>query len=268
MTFQERTTPFLKPLEVANKTRELNRLQGIINAPDYQRRQVQDMGTIVKRRNGLRVDLEKNEPRAYETAQLDAATKREAQLLRDITEGMPTQAEMRRSPPGSVDKHLGWEAVNKAKIMEWKNIRRRLQVSGDAETREAVDASNLEKYRPAGGVSELSMDNAAIPGKSIHLPPNIEIKNVMSDADRLAAKLETLNAMAEQGNERAKQVLALFDALPETQVAPAPPPPAPAAPAKKGPSEKQLAARKAAGERLRKMHAERRRKAAEAKNST
>jgi hypothetical protein len=36
---------------------------------------------------------------------------------------MPSQEEMRKAPPGAVDKHMGWEKRNKPKIAEWKNLR-------------------------------------------------------------------------------------------------------------------------------------------------
>ncbi len=256
MDLQERTTPYLKPLEVETKASELRRLQEVISAPQHIRSQVQDMGMIVRRRNDLRRDLEKNAPQPYTGQELDRAVARESTLLTDIVQGMPTQAEMRRAPPGAVDKHMAWEKANKTKILEWKNIRRRLHASGDNPSPDVVDLSNLEKHRPQHASHEVNMDNAVIPGKSIHIPPDIAIRNTMTDAERFAAKLETYRAMAEQGDERAKAILKAFEdddpKLPE--------PAEDSHPVKKPPTQKQAAARKAAGDRLRKMHEERRRK--------
>ncbi len=269
MAFQERTTPYLKPIEVEQKAVELKRLQESLSAPPHIRNQLQDVGTLVRRRNDIRRNLEENAPKPYETADLDNAVARGKTLLSEIVQGMPTQAEMRRAPPGAVDKHMKWEQHNKPKILEWKNIQKCLHAAGDADVADAVDTSNLERYRPSGGAGELNLDNAVIPGASIHLPPKIEIRNVMTDAERLAVKLERYQIMAAQGDERAKMILAAFaddevENAPEPALTPKPAPTSSSPPAKKPPSEKQLAARAAASERLKKMHVERKAKKAAA----
>lgn len=82
---------------------------------------------------------------------------RTEQLLSEIVQGMPSQEEMRKAPPGAVDKHMAWERRNKAKILEWKNLRLRLTHGKETE------AANLERHRPVG--STLNMDNATIPGR-------------------------------------------------------------------------------------------------------
>ena len=257
----ERTTPLLKPLEVQQKAGELRRLQETISAPPHVRAKVQDMGMIVRRRNNLQRDIEENAPKPYKLEELDGATAREKALLANIVQGMPTQAEMRRAPPGAVDKHMAWERANKKKIIEWKNVRRRLHASGDNPSTDEVDLSNLERYRPATASDSLNLDNAVIPSASIHLPPTIEIKNVMSDADRLAAKLDTYCTMAEQGDERAKAILAAF-LDDDVETPPAPPVIAvtKSKPGRKPPTEKQIAAREAFAKRSREAAAERKEK--------
>jgi hypothetical protein len=75
---------------------------------------------------------------------------------------MPSQEEMRKAPPGAVDKHMSWEKRNKLKILEWKNLRLRLTHGTEAE------AANLERHRPTG--STLNMDNAHIVGKQFFMP--------------------------------------------------------------------------------------------------
>ena len=286
--FQERTVPYLKPIEVEQKVGELQRLRDSLGAPLHIRNQLQDVGTLIRRRNDIQRNLEENAPKPYVEADLDSAVARKEALLAEILQGMPTQAEMRRAPPGAVDKHMKWEQRNKPKILEWKNIEKCLHVTGDADAPEAVDTSNLERYRPSGGAGELSLDNAVIPGKSIHLPPKITIRNTMSDEDRLAVKLERYRIMAEQGDEHARMILAAFadddaEDPPTLAVEPAPvftdpapsptvtlgaPKPPPPTIVKKGPTEKQVAARAAASERLKKMHAERKaRKAAALKDA-
>jgi len=170
---------------------------------------------------------------------------------------------------------MSWEEHNKPKILEWKNIRRRLHASGDNPSPDVVDISNLEKHRPRTASHELNLDNAVIKRASIHIPPDVEIRNTMTDAERFAAKFGMYQAMAEQGDERAKAILALFsdddaDPSPDEPVQImantvfVPDHPDSTKPVKKQPTKKQLAARKANGERLKKMHAEKRRKKAEA----
>ena len=89
--------------------------------------------------------------------------RRSRELLAEIIPGMASQEEMRKAPPGAVDKHMAWERRNKAKIMEWKHIMCRLTAgSGNR------DAANLEKHRPRD--STLSMDNAQIPGRNFFMP--------------------------------------------------------------------------------------------------
>ena len=263
MPFQERTIPYLKPIEVEQKAGELRRLQDSLSAPAHIRNQLQDVGTLVRRRNDIRRNLEENAPKPYETADLDNAVAREKTLLSEILQGMPTQEEMRRAPPGAVDKHMKWEQHNKKRISEWKNIRKCLHVAGNADVADAVDTSNLERYRPSGGTSQLNLDNAVIPGKSIHLPPKITIRNTMSDEERLAVKLERYRIMAAQGDERAKMILEAFaddevEDAPEPALIPKPAPASSSPSAKKPPTEKQLAARAANGIRLKKMHADKR----------
>ena len=88
---------------------------------------------------------------------------RSKDLLGDILQGMPSQEEMRKSPPGAVDKHRQWERRNKTKILEWKNLQLRLNAgSGDR------DVANLERHRPTA--SSLNMDSAFIPGKQFYMP--------------------------------------------------------------------------------------------------
>ena len=69
---------------------------------------------------------------------------------------------MRRNPPGAVDMHTKWEAQNKARIIEWKNLKRAL----DPENEEK-DYTNVEMLRTSGMSPETAasfMMNAQIPG--------------------------------------------------------------------------------------------------------
>lgn len=161
----ERTAPYLKASQIEAMKDEESRLSATLNAPPHLRRAIQDPALMAKTLRGIQKALNDDTPREYAATERDAAVKREAELREKFTADMPTQAEMRRNPPGALEKHLTWEERHEADISEWKNIRRRMRASGMLPSRLLSDgsASNIELLRPAGGPGELSMDNAQIP---------------------------------------------------------------------------------------------------------
>lgn len=101
--------------------------------------------------------LDEQTPPPITKAQEDKLVKMERQLRDQMLEGMPSHEEMRRAPTGAIDKHRKWEARNKERLRQWKNIRLTLaQGSGDAQI------ANFERYRPHS--STLGM-HSAITGK-------------------------------------------------------------------------------------------------------
>ena len=150
----------LAPRQVEDYKGEIASLEEQLKSPH-----IEDKAEVRTKLIRMRRSFEQQVPHAPENAVVeDQLVKRGRQLLSEIVQGMPSQEEMRKAPPGAVDKHRAWEARNKARIVEWKNIQRRLFAgSGDNER------ANLERYRPKD--STLSMDNAYIPGKQYHLPP-------------------------------------------------------------------------------------------------
>lgn len=230
--FREKTDPLLNPHQEIEMTEELRRLEIMVDPklPPHIASQIQDRGEIRRQLKRLSHNIENQTPRPYEGEVLDKAIKREEELREQWTQGMPTQAEMRRNPAGAVDKHQAWERRNKQAVLEWKNIRRRMRASGIG-TGSGFDEANIERYRPAGGSQELNLDNAQIPGKAIHIPPNVEIRNVMSDDER-----EALNAQIAELQRQIDEVKAESSA-------------------KKGMSEEKRAAQ---AERMRQYHARKR----------
>lgn len=158
--------------------------------------------------------------------QIDVAVKLEQTLRDGWLNGMPSQAEMRKNPPGAVDRHRKWEVETKVPyVLPWKALRCRLHASGISESHlpDQGDISNIEMYRPKGGSGELSMDNAQIPGKSWHLPPPGAEPAVIFSEDDLAL-LQTLDpelresvALMPNGARRK-----LLDALRSREVQPLP----------------------------------------------
>lgn len=159
----ERTAPLLKQNQIDEISQERDRLSQTLRAPPHLRNAIQDASTMFATLKRLEASLARDTPREYQGSDLDTAVRREKELREKIAEGMPTAAEMRRNPPGALDKHMNWEARNKQDIAEWKNIKRRLWASG-AVSSAASDGSvaNVEMFRPTGG-PELSMENAQIP---------------------------------------------------------------------------------------------------------
>ena len=186
--FRERITPLLKPNQVVEMKEEQAQLEKTLAAPAHISGRIQDKPAMYRQLGNIRSTLEKDRPREYAGHELDLAKSRESELITAIKNGMPTQAEMRRNPAGAVDKHRSWEMRNKEKILEWKNIRKRLHASGaiDDCLPDSTDLSNIEMYRPAGGTQEMNMGNCQIEGTQFHFPPGTPSSVVFSD-DEISA---------------------------------------------------------------------------------
>lgn len=182
---QEQKGNLLRPHQVQEMRSEHQTLQAKLKHPD-----IQDKGSIVRQIRSLERSLNTDAPRAPDSVTEEARlVKREAELRTQWLDGMPSQEEMRKNPPGAVDKHRAWEKRHKKKLTEWKNIRLRLNVGS-----EDRDVANHERYRPT--LNTLLMDNAQIQGKQFYFPQgDIPIRNVMSDADK--ARLVEINARQE-----------------------------------------------------------------------
>ena len=205
--FQETTKPLLRQDQVKEIQSERKRIQGILNGPDHVKKAIQDKIGLQKQLRNVTRDLETQMPNPYSREELDLAVKREASLREEWLQGMLTAAEMRKCPSGAVNANMAWEKRNKNKILEWKNIRKRLAASGDLKGMDRLDSygvSNIEAYRPVGGSQEMNLDSAQIPGKSFHMDA-IPDSVVFNDQDiaklhdldpELAATLATLPASA------------------------------------------------------------------------
>jgi hypothetical protein len=123
-----------------------------------------DRGAVIKQLRRLEATMEPQIPKAFKPEQVDAAVRLERALRERWTEGMPSQAEMRKNPPGAVEKHMAWEKRNKPLVAEWKNLQLRLNVGNDDRS-----VTNIERYRPVD--STLNMDGAQVVGTTWHLPP-------------------------------------------------------------------------------------------------
>ena len=223
------TENLLHPRQVTELKESKEKLAGMLTAPLYIRNQLADGGAgVAKQMKDIDRMLEQA-PKPIPAEEIDAAVKTEELLREGWLDGMPTQAEMRRNPPGAVDKNIAWSKKHGKGVLRWKNLRRRLHASGISEHRLADegDVSNIEMFRPRGGVGEMNLDTAQIEGKDYRLPPpgagQVAIMNE-KDAGVLAEiNPELLAAMGTLTNEQRAQVLEAVRALPEAKE-PAKPP--------------------------------------------
>jgi hypothetical protein len=131
-----------------------------IRSPSFQG----DKGAVSEQLRALEKQLESQRPRPYSSDEIDAAVRREVQLREEIRVGMLSHEEMRKCPPGAVDRHRAWEKRNMGRIEEWQNIQRRLYCESDDR-----ESASIEQFRPT--TSTMSLDGALIPGKQYFLPP-------------------------------------------------------------------------------------------------
>lgn len=160
----ERTAPLLKVSQIEEMEGEKRRLSDTLNAPPHLRRALQDPALMMKTLRGIEKTLNDDAPVPYQGPELDKAVKRAAELKEMIRADMCTQAEMRRNPPGALDKHIAFEQKHEGNILEYKNIQKRLLAAGALPSAMSErSAANIEMFRPAGGSGEMNMDNAQIP---------------------------------------------------------------------------------------------------------
>ena len=199
------TKPLLRPHQVEEMTNQVKIAEAKLNNPA-----ILDKGEARKQLIRGRQSLVSQTPQPpVDAAEEGRMVARSRHLLDTVLTGMPSQEEMRKAPPGAVDKHMGWEKRNKLKILEWKNLQLRLR-PGERE------AANLERHRPVS--STLSMDNAVIAGQNFHIPAGVGATVTFSDSeldlcDALKPGLrETVGAMSNEQRQVVKDMLALMPA--------------------------------------------------------
>ncbi len=193
---QTSTENVLHPTQVRELNQEKAQIDGMLNAPPHVRALIQSPGDLVKRLRGADKMLEQA-PKVISPEQQDMAVQLEQALRENWLRGMPTQAEMRKSPSGAVGKHMEWQERTKGDVARWKNMRRRMQVSGMANDHD-VDIANIERFRPVGGAQELNMDNAQIAGTNFHLQPPGASQGVVFTDEHIAILKALAPDLAEQ----------------------------------------------------------------------
>lgn len=220
----ERSAPYLTPFQVDELKTERDTLEDALRGPYAGR--LENPREMRNRVRAIDRQIAEESPKPYAGPELDKAVKLEAELREEFVNGMPTQEEMRKNPAGAVERHRLWEHTHKHRIMLWKNLRKRLHASGAlGKLRDDREVSNIEHYRPVTSPQSVPIHNAQIPGKSIHIPDTLAIRNVMSDEDRAAmlAKDEALRAIiAEEVEKRLAEGRAATVELPPVNASEAP----------------------------------------------
>lgn len=206
MEISSDTTNLYRPNQVEEARAELARLDATLQAPPHIRGKISDVRSMSKRQKRLKADIEKYEPRAFSSAERDAAVQEFGRLESEIKVGMLSSEEMRRNPPGAVNRHIAWENRNKGKIARWKHLGLRLAAGGDmrGDVGAAQDAVNIELLRPlSNGARSLSMEGAQIPKTAeIHIGSDpagtvtfsmAEIEALQALAPHLAGSLAVLD---------------------------------------------------------------------------
>ncbi len=186
MDLQIDIKPLLRPAQLADARDERKSLEAKLHSPH-----IQDKGEVARQIRRLDKSLADQTPKPFTGRDKDAAVRMEAALRERILDGMPSQEEMRKAPPGAVEKHMAWEKRNKESLLQWKNLQLRMNAGS-----EDGSVANFERHRPIG--SSLNMDNAVIQGRQFFMPP--------MDAGRgvtfTEAQLEVLEAVSPGLRER------------------------------------------------------------------
>jgi hypothetical protein len=129
---------------------------------------------------------------------------------------------MRRNPPGAVDMHMKWERGNKAKIIEWKNIKRMLEPTNDEK-----DYTNVEMLRSSGMSPETAasfMINGQIPGNfamtplaKANWPAGMPEHGTTDSPVKQAERNEVLEAMVADGAIKSSEIEEMRAALKQLQ---------------------------------------------------
>ena len=161
-------TNLLRPPQIIELENERKYLDEQLNGP--WKHLVQEPGKVRGRLRDVSKQLDEGRPHPVtDPLERDKLAKVEQGLREEITQGMLSQEEMRKNPPGAVDRHLAWERGMKGKILEWKEARLRLAADTSPVETWNRDEANLEQFRPEGAIGRVRLD-AQIPGKMAMSP--------------------------------------------------------------------------------------------------
>lgn len=173
--------------------KEYKEIDGVLNAPPWVKENVTQAQKedLYTRRDGIEASLAANSPPKLEGKTKDVLAARLNVLDAQIKVGMLSEEEMWRNPAGSVDRHRKWEAANKDKILERRNILIALEPDSDD-----VERTSAEVLRPqfaARGVPATFMADAQLPGHFAQSPQSKEnFEKVFPDSPTIDTPLKQL----------------------------------------------------------------------------
>lgn len=149
---------------------ELDGLNKLTSQPLYVQGAITSEGrqALAKRKRQIEKSLADGAPPELTGGMKDALHSREVELESKLKTGMLTTEDMRRNPPGAVDRHRRWERSNKDEILEWKNIRRALSSDSDDKDLSNIELLRSSSLRPDGASTFIA--DAQIPGKFAQTP--------------------------------------------------------------------------------------------------
>lgn len=180
------TKPLLRPHQLADAQEDRANLEAKLRSP-----YITEKGEVARQIKRLDASLAAQTPKEFTGKDKDKAVALEAELRGKILDGMLSQEEMRKNPPGAVDRHIAWEKRNKVNVELWKNLQLRLNAGSTDQ-----DIANFEKYRPTK--SNMNMDGAQITGKQFYFPPMGVAPTVTFSKDELAFLKDVSPELAEK----------------------------------------------------------------------
>jgi len=131
-------------------------------------RDVQDRGNLQAHIGRIDRELAEKAPPDLTGEQRDQAVRENKEIEARLVPLMPSDAEMRRNPPGVVGRHKKFDKASKSKkffkegdVFRWKDNRLALHKGDDD-----PDVANFELMRPLDNMG--SMEGAQIPGQQYH----------------------------------------------------------------------------------------------------
>lgn len=163
-------TRFSTLKERQDMEKEQREINAVLNAPVWAKENVtaREKEDLYTRQESLEAQLEELRPPKLDGKAQDALQARLATLEDQIKVGMLSEEEMWRNPAGSVDRHRKWEAKNKDKILERRNILIALEPESDD-----IERTSIETLRPTlarQGQAATFMADAQLPGHFAQTP--------------------------------------------------------------------------------------------------
>lgn len=143
----------LKTHQVEELLEEKAQIQDTLSPSNPFRKNINKPQLMHQRARSIDKILEEYAPEKLPGHEQDQLMKREKELREFWTQGMPSEEEMRKNPPGNVNKHMKWHKHTKNAVSEWKNVRRQLEPDSDD-----PDLANIERFRPSGVMDRLVAD--------------------------------------------------------------------------------------------------------------